>query len=197
MHDMHKDDIDLINAAKKNPKAYEDLYRKYADKVFNYFWYRTGHDRELSEDLMQETFLRAFRDLPRFRHRGYAYLTYLLKIAHHLLVDQYRKSQMLPLDEVEEVPYEIIQDLERKSDAEALWRAIQILPGRQKDILLMYYQENMPIKEIARVTGSSQNAVKLHLSRARKKLAAHPSLRDIRAFADTQHAYTYPKFLRQ
>lgn len=192
---MHRNDIELVNAAKKDPRAYEALYRKYADRVFNYFWYRTGHNRELAEDLMQETFLRAFRDLPRFRHRGYEYLTYLLKIAHHLLIDYYRKPKMLPLDEVGEVPYEIIQDFERKSDAETLWRAMQSLPERQRDILLMHYQENMAVKEIARVLGSSENAVKLHLSRARKRLAGHAHLKDIRAFLDARRDYTRPKFL--
>lgn len=192
---MDVGDQELVSRAKREPRLFEAVYKKYAPKVFNYFWYRTRHDRELSEDLMQETFLRAFQHLPKFRQRGYSYLTYLLSIAHNLLIDHYRKPKAIPVDDAKDVPYEITQDLERKSDAEALWRAIQTLPADAYDILLMHYQRSMPVKDIARVIGKSENAVKLTLSRARKLLAMHPYLSDIGRFADTAKAYTKPRFL--
>lgn len=196
---MNIEDTKLVEIAKQNPKAYEDLYKKYANKVFNYFWYRTGHNKELSEDLMQETFLRAFQHLQKFRNRGYSYLTYLLNIAHNLLVDHYRKPKSIPVDElpVDAVPYEITEDLHRKSEAESLWRAIQELPAKNRDALLMHYQDDKPIKDIARIMNTSENAVKLNLSRTRKKLADHPYLKDIRGFAQKKRAYTKPKLLKQ
>lgn len=196
---MDKDDTILVAEAKQDPKAYEALYRKYADKVFNYFWYRTGHDKMLSEDLMQETFLRAFRHLKKFRIRGYSYLTYLLNIAHNLLVDYYRKPKSIPVDELptDAVPYEITEDLLRKSDAEALWRAIQDLPDRNRDALLMRYQDEMSMKDIARVMDSTENAVKLNISRTRKKLRSHPHLKDMVGFAQKKRSYTKPRFLKK
>jgi len=194
---MNTEDQELVMLAKREPLYYESLYRKYAPKVFNYFWYRTGHDRDLSEDLMQETFLRAFKHLSKFRQRSYSYLTYLLSIAHNLLVDHYRKPKAVPIEDAGEVPFEITQDIERKSDAEALWHAIQTLPAPSRDILLMHYQRNMPIKDIARVMGTSENAVKLSLSRTRRRLAAHPRLKDMAKFADTSTEYTSPRFLRK
>src|SRR5581483_8085265 len=114
------DDASLIEQSKTEPAKFEHLYEKYADKVFNYFWYRTGHDWALSEDLMQETFLRAFQHLQKFRNRGYSYLTYLLNIAHNLLVDHYRKPKSISVEDLptDIVPYEITEDLVRKSDAE-------------------------------------------------------------------------------
>lgn len=194
---MHHDDTELVRSAKRDPAQYEALYCKYADKIFNYFWYRTGHDRDLAEDLTQETFLRAFRHLPNFRTRNYSYLTYLRRIAHNLLVDHYRKPQHVPVEDLPTgaAPYEITEELARKSDAEALWRAIQDLPAKQRDILLMYYQDELPVKEIARVMNMSENAVKLTLSRTRKRLASHPYLKDIAGFAHTKRAYTKPRFL--
>jgi len=196
---MHHDDVLLIDNAKATPAKYEALYRKYADQVFNYFWYRTGHDKELSEDLMQETFLRAFQHLQKFKHRGYSYLTYLLNIAHNLLVDHYRKPKSIPVDELptDAVPYEITEDLHRKSEAESLWRAIQELPAKNRDALLMHYQDNKPIKDIARIMNTSENAVKLNLSRTRKKLAEHPYLKDISRFAHKKRRYTKPEFLKK
>lgn len=194
---MNNEDTKLVEIAKKDPKSFEDLYKKYADNVFNYFWYRTGHDKALSEDLMQETFLKAFQNLSKFRIRGYSYLTYLLTIARHLLIDHYRKPSSVPIEDAEDIPYEVTDGIERKSDADALWHAIQTLPQSNRDILLMHYQDEKPIKDIATITKSTENAVKLNLSRTRKKLAAHPYLKDMRDFGHKKRAYTKPRFLKK
>jgi RNA polymerase sigma-70 factor (ECF subfamily) len=193
------EDSVIIRQSKDNPKIYEHIYNKYVDKVFNYFWYRTGHDKALSEDLLQETFLRAFQRRTRYSEKGYSYLTYLITIAHNLLVDYYRKPKSVPVEDlqIEKVPYEITEDLVNKSDAEALWRAVQTLPEANRDALLMFYQQNMSVRDIAKVMNTSENAVKLNLSRTRKKLADHPYLQDIGEFADTKKKYTKPAFISQ
>lgn len=192
---MNTEDTKLIENAKADLQSFELLYKKYADKVFNYFWYRTGHDKSLAEDLMQETFLRAFQNLPKFRVRGYSYLTYLLTIARHLLIDHYRKPVSIPIEDVEDVPYEVTEDIERKSDAEALWHAIQTLPSSNRDVLLMRYQDEKSIKDIATITKSTENAVKLNLSRTRRKLAEHPYIKDMAGFRHKKRAHTSPRFL--
>lgn len=194
---MKEEDTELIKKAKQEPQQFEELYKKYSNKVFNYFWYRTGHNKDLSEDLMQETFLRAFNHLSKFKIRGYSYLTYLLTIAHRLLIDHYRKPTSISIENVEDVPYEITEDIEKKSDAEALWHAIQDLPSSNRDVLLMRYQDEKTIKDIATITESTENAVKLNLSRTRKKLAAHPRLKDMARFAQKKRVYTKPRFLNK
>ena len=190
------DDAIAVEQSIIDPKAYEHLYRKYADKVFNYFWYRTGHDKPLSEDLMQETFLRAFEHRSKYKAKGYSYLTYLLTIAHNMLVDHYRKPKSIPVEDLptDVVPYEITEELVNKFDAEALWRAVQELPTQQRDALLMFYQQEMPVRDIAKVMNASENAVKLNLSRTRRKLSEHPYLQDISGFTDTKRKYTKPRF---
>jgi RNA polymerase sigma-70 factor, ECF subfamily len=196
---MDKSESALIGKAKKDPREFEVIYRRYASKVFNYFWYRTGHDKALAEDLMQETFLRAFKHLPKYRSQEAKYLTYLLSIAHNLLIDHYRKPQSIPVEDLstDSVPHEITEELERKSEAEALWRAIQTLPQKNRDALLMFYHNEMPIKEIAKVMNTTENAVKLNLSRTRKKLYNHPYLQDIQLFAQKERKYTAPRFLKK
>lgn len=195
---MQKSDIDIIKRAKEDSQIFEELYKKYADKVYNYFWYRTGHQKDVAEDLMQETFFRAFKHLNRFQIRGYSYLTYLLTIAHNVLVNYYRSQRMIPLSELGEIeiPSEITDTLERKVEAENLWKAVQDLSSTERDVILMFYQKEMPIKDISRVMGRSENAIKLVLSRARKKLAKHPYLRDMVEFTDQAQKYTKPRFLR-
>lgn len=196
---MENSDVDIIKRAKANSQIFEELYRKYADKVYNYFWYRTGHQKDVAEDLMQETFYRAFKHLSRFQIRGYSYLTYLLTIAHNILANYYRSQKMIPMSELGDdfdVPAEITDSLERKIEAEALWRAIQDLSPTERDAILMRYQKEMPIKDISRVMARTENAVKLILSRARKKLAQHPYLRDMVGFTDQERQYTKLRFLK-
>jgi len=195
---MDPKDITLVEKAKKDHSQYEALYKKYAQKVFNYIWYRVGHQKEVAEDLMQETFMKAYKALPRFRLRSYSYYSYLLTIAHNLLVNYYRKPKIIPfLESISKAPVEIIRNVEKKFEAEQLWRAIQQLPQQDKDILLLRYQKEMPIKNIACIISKSENAVKLSLSRIRKKLAKHPYLQDIAKFDEYQKSYTQPKFMKK
>ena len=196
---MENSDVDIIKRAKANSQIFEELYRRYADKVYNYFWYRTGHQKDVAEDLMQETFYRAFKHLSRFQIRGYSYLTYLLTIAHNILANYYRSQKMIPMSELGDdfdVPAEITDSLERKIEAEALWRVVQDLSPTERDAILMRYQKEMPIKDISRVMARTENAVKLILSRARKKLAQHPYLRDMVGFTAQEWKYTKPRFLK-
>ncbi len=194
---MLKEDIQLIKEAKQNKEAYAKLYYKYARNIYDYFWYRIDRQKDICEDLMQETFLRAFQHLPKFRMRGYSYLSYLKTIAHNLLVNYYRKPKELSFDELGEVPAEITKNIDQKLEAEKLWKAVQKLSRHSKDALLMRYQDEMPIKDIARVMGKSENAVKLLLSRARRKLANHPDLTKMRGFASPPLEIKPPKFLKK
>ncbi len=180
---MEKPDNEIIQRAKINSQIFEEIYKKYADKIYNYFWYRVGHQKDTAEDLTQETFLRAFKHLARFQNRGYSYLSYLLAIAHNVLVNYYRSHKLIPLSVFEgidiPVPEEITNYLENKITIEQLKEALNTLSGAEKEITLMRYRDEMSIKEISKITGKSENAVKLILSRARKKLVSHPYLRNL------------------
>lgn len=194
---MNREDIQLIKEAKKNPAAYEALYKKYANRLFNYFWYRLGHQKDIAEDLLQETFMRAYQKLPHFYLRSYSYYSYLLSIAHNVIVDYYRQPKFISLDSVNDVPDEVTQyqKFDQQRNAELLWRAIQQLPTNEKNILLLRYKNNLSIKEIARIIGKSENAVKISLTRIRKKLSRHPYLKAIADFSEHKRQYVSPQFL--
>ncbi len=190
----------LIKRAKKEPRKFEALYRKYADDIFNYFWYRVNHNREVAEDLMQETFVRAFEHLPKFRERGYSYKTYLLSIAKNLWVNYLKKRKpSISLDELTDLPAEALQEskLDDKLMAENLWRAVQRLPQTEKDALLMRYREELKVKEMAKIMKKTPNAVKIILSRARQKLKAEFDVREMSYFTDARRKYVKPKFLKK
>jgi RNA polymerase sigma-70 factor (ECF subfamily) len=182
---MKKTDAELVKNAKQDKEQFAALYKRYIDKVYNYFWYRVGHNQDVAEDLAQETFVRAYQALSRFKVSDKSYLSYLLTIAHNLLVNHYRKPQPISIEATGvDVPEEIWSDIETKDNIRSLWRAIQQLPSKEQDILYLKYQKGYKISEIAEIVGKSENAVKLSLSRARKKLTAHPYLTSISEFSD-------------
>ncbi len=194
---MNKDDIRNIISSKTNPEFFGELYKKYADKVYSHFWYRTGHNKDVAEDLTQETFIRAFQHRKKFRIREYSYLTYLLTIAHNLLVDYYRNPKVISIESVGDIPDEVTseQKYADKESASILWRAIQQLSYNEKTVILHFYQSDRKVREIAQIMGKTENAVKLLLSRARKKLQKHPDLQNIANFIAPERKQTRGKYL--
>lgn len=161
----------LVQRAKENAERFEFLYQKYSRRIYYYFWYRVGHKPEIAEDLTQETFLRAFRNLSQFESRNASYAAYLMTIAHNLLVDFYRKPAAISIDNLTDIPNTADEEMERLTDVKLLWRVIDSLQPTEKSVIRMKYQEDLSTREIARKLTKTENAVRLILLRARKKLA--------------------------
>jgi RNA polymerase sigma-70 factor (ECF subfamily) len=155
------------------------IYRSYSNKLYNYFLYRVGYKEAVAEDLVQETFVRAYEKFGSYENRGFSYLTYLMKIAHNLLVNYYRLRQPIPLEQIEDIPIEVFNEVEQKLEAEEVWKAVSDLSPNEQDVIFMKYQREMSVNEISQVIDKSENAVKLLLSRARKKLAGKPCLKQL------------------
>ncbi len=163
-----KEDHDLIHASQKDPHHFDKLYLKYKGRVFNYLHFRLDHNQDLAEELMQETFTKAFHALPRFIIGESNYLSYLLMIAHNLVINYYRSYRPIliaHIHEQEETPKFV--DVIEKS---RLWKTIKKLSFIEQEIFSMRYQKDLSIKAIAHNLKKSENAIKLTLSRARKKL---------------------------
>lgn len=169
----------LVNAHNitQNADNFGELYEQYFQRVFRYIAGRLGKGKEAAEDLAQDTFARAFRGFSRFQDKGFSYLTYLLRVARNLLIDTYRASKrIVSLERFgKEMPSNGEDAKERigaRMEAETLQKLIQQLKPKEQEILRAFYLEDQSIKEIAKKTEKSVNAVKLALSRARKRLAS-------------------------
>mgnify|MGYP001569987341 FL=1 len=177
---MQFDDRELLERAKAHPENFEPLYTKYTGRIYNYFWFRVGFQKELAEDCMQETFLRAYKHLSGFTDKGISYFSYLLTIAHNLLVNYYRQNENTKTVSLDDVDVAVFDSLEIGSEQQersnALWTAVASLSQGEREILMLRYQKDLPIKDIAAQLGKSENAVKLVISRAKKKLQHHPSI---------------------
>ncbi|OGH64729.1 MAG: hypothetical protein A3J66_00175 [Candidatus Magasanikbacteria bacterium RIFCSPHIGHO2_02_FULL_47_14] len=163
----------LIEAAQQDPREFRVVYEKYQKKIYDYFFHRINNDADTANDLAQETFMRAFRALSAFRTTNAHYGTYLMRIAHNLLMNQYRTYRPIMYDTSVlgrigcEPTYE--QDVlgMLKKD---LWQAVEGLTNIEKQVMKMKYEEDMRVGEIASILNKSENAIKLCLTRARQKI---------------------------
>ena len=191
---MDHSDRSLVVAAKRDQKQFDALYRRYFKTVYNYFWYRLDHDDDVAEDLTQDTFVRAFRRLDTYQVTEASYLSYLLTIAHNLLVNYYRRAKPVPLDSIPDIPVETWGQLEEDDTLDRLWQAIQTLSPTDRDVLYLKYGRGYTMAEIADITNKSENAVKLAVSRARKRLAASDHVQLIAQFGEINRSPSAPRY---
>lgn len=158
------DDRALIAAAKADPQAYQAIYEKYFETIERYFMRHLPGQRDQAFDLAQDTFIRAFERLDGYETRNAAYGTYLLRIAHSILLNSFRRQPMVDLSLTEAPSVMPAPEL-----SNWIWE-IPELTVRERLALSAYYREGYSVREMSVRFECSENAAKLLLSRARKKL---------------------------
>ena len=128
-------------------------------------------DRALAEDAVQDTFLKAYRSLASFRGEC-SEKTWLMKIAINTCCDLRRAHRLRRIDP-RRIPDLLPQAAEPFTEAEeALVTQVMQLPRKLREVILLYYYQDMTVTEIAVSLGISQSSVSGRLKRARGKLRA-------------------------
>lgn len=141
-----------------------DIEEQY-DKIYRYCYFKI-YNKQLAEDITQETFLRFFRQ--NLNIDNSKELAYLYTIARNLCVDTFRKKTVESLDKIEE---EATYDPSDKwADDFALKSIIAKLPKDEQELLLLRYANELPINSICKITGLSRFAIHRRLSKALKLL---------------------------
>ncbi|MCC5828498.1 MAG: RNA polymerase sigma factor [Phycisphaeraceae bacterium] len=139
------------------------------------FLARLSGDASLADDLAQETFVRMLRHAGSFDDR-FSMKTWLLTIGRRLLINHHRKQARIkspaaasdPVTAKEDSPYERTARQDRQSFLERkLAQAMQSLSEAQRDVLVLFYQQQRTIQEIAGMLDLPEGTVKSHLHRAR------------------------------
>lgn len=175
------DDRSLIEAHfAGDEKAFEQLLEGYLSSVYN-FVFQMARDRETTDDIVQESFIKAWKHLADF-DREKSFKTWLFTIAKRTAYDHFKKKKALPFsvfddgeggnifEEIEDeqmLPDEIIGREEAAADLD---RALARLPEGSRAILLLAYREDLSLQEIAEVLGEPYNTVKSRHNRALRKL---------------------------
>lgn len=164
----------LRSAGRRQPLMFEEAYRSYTDRVNRYFYFRT-HNREIAQDLAQQTFLQLFLASRKGTVESFS-SSLVFTVAHNVFsnyIRTLRRHPLIPLENIEWVPNEDEDAMKRGVELGLLWKDIQTLPKGEEEILRLRYQSNLSIHAIAGKFHKSENAIKLVLSRVRKKLHQH------------------------
>lgn len=168
----------LIDKARAGDQAsLSALIAKYWNAVFRLACRRTGCSED-AQEIAQDTFLKALRALPGYRHTGASFNTYLSKIALNVIIDYWRKkgrSPQLttiadygePLADPAQLPEERTLTRERQ---ETIARLVAMLPPEQRQAIELRIFASLSVQESARLMGKSEPALKMLQQRALKNL---------------------------
>jgi RNA polymerase sigma-70 factor, ECF subfamily len=171
----------LLRAAQQyDDRALARIYRMYSERIFRYAFYRLG-ERNRAEDLTGEVFVRLIENIGSFRlgARGHALaLTgWIFRIAHNLIVDEYRRGKvrnevdLLPDTETDTIDPTL--SLEWHLNRADLQSALVRLTDDQQSVILLRFDQGMSNAEIGLVLGKTETAVKALQRRALTALQRH------------------------
>ncbi len=171
----------LLQRAKAgDTAAFQALYECYARALFTFFLGYTADER-LAEELVNDTFVRVWQALGRYREEGH-FRAWLFRIARNLAADQYRRRKRRP----EEVPLKeeiapssaalaqnAMEDIARQERLDEVHAALQHLRPDYRTVLLLRFIEGLSVRETAHAMRRSEGAVRVLQLRALKALRQH------------------------
>ncbi len=149
------------------------FYEAHMDAIFRHCFYRLSN-RELAKDLMQEAFMRLWQSLAQgtlvLSMRSFTY-----RVANNLIVDHYRKKKEFSLEALQDDGFEPAHNSEKeviheKLDALEVLQKLDLLEAPFRDVIVMRYIDDLTPKEIAEISGETENVVSVRLNRALKKI---------------------------
>jgi RNA polymerase sigma-70 factor (ECF subfamily) len=157
-------------------KLFDQVYEEYKGALYSYLVHLLG-DRELAADVLQETFLKAWRALPRMQS-PLRLSPWLYKIATNAAFDTLRRKRLirwLPWEDLDREPEDTDSaDPQELYDAtELVHAALARMPQHYRTALILRLQEGFTYQEIACALNIAEGGVKMHLSRARKSFREH------------------------
>ena len=140
----------------------ERLMREYGDSVFR-MCYLYLKDYYLAEDATQETFIKAMKSYDSFLHNSNE-KTWLIRIA----INSWFRFPMMSIDDQQYITVDhSIEDIIEK---DSIVKAIMSLNKSDREIIILYYYQELSVREISFITGKKENAINQQLKRSREKL---------------------------
>ena len=180
-------DQEVVHQARDgHERAYRELVRRYERPVFSLI-YRMVRDRELAEDLAQDTFVKVLNALDSYRSE-YKFSSWIFKIANNTAIDHLRRKELdtlslegapdavsperaeataLQLGDRTESP---LQEMESRELGSAIERAVGALRPEYRSCILLRHVEGRSYEEVAEILGLPLGTVKTYIHRARAEL---------------------------
>ena len=154
--------------AKGENSAFDELLQRHQNRIFSYIL-NIVKDKELADDLFQETFVKAIVTIKQGRYtENGKFLARIMRIAHNLTIDFFRQEKQMAQVSCDNEDIDILnrKELSEETIEDSIVRhqiladvkvLVQSLPELQREVLEMRYYLNMSFKEIADATGVSIN----------------------------------------
>lgn len=159
--------------ATDNRDAFSRLVEMHQEALRSFLLNLTGGDVYLTDDLAQETFLKAWLAVRAFKGLS-GFRTWLFRIAINQYVSYRRKTSNAEPMCALSGEMVVADDASRHETTEAsmdVAAALAVLSDAERIVTLLFYMEDMPLKKISAVTSMPEGTVKSHLNRARTKMA--------------------------
>jgi RNA polymerase sigma-70 factor (ECF subfamily) len=166
------DDRLLVEAAKKDPSRFAELYELNFGRVYAYIARRVA-DRDTAQDLTSDVFHKALASIHSFEWRGVPFAGWLLRIAANMIVDRSKRGarEVTGQDDLPDRPDQGARPkLEETEESARLFRLVDQLPADQRRVIGMRFAEEKSIREIAQALGRTEGAVKQLQFRALENL---------------------------
>ncbi len=163
-------------------EAFSLLVERHLKTVYSFVVRFVGDPGE-AEDIVQDTFLKAWKHIPTYRQESSKFKTWILRIARNTAIDYLRKRKHIPFsefetDEGQNIFAETVPDTQelqdelfaRQQDRDALEKAIHTLPLDAREVVLLHYTNGLTFIEIGELLGEPQNTVKSRHFRAMQSL---------------------------
>jgi len=167
----------LVELARRDPDAFGELYRRSADRIYTYIYYRTGNVAD-AEDLTARTFHQALSNIHRYTDQGVPFVAWLYRIAHNLVANHHRSHsrwRTTPLDDLE-LTGKPAENPERAAEVnertQALWSAIRRQPEDRQRLLILKFADRLSNEEIGQLMGRTESSIKSLYFRTLKALKA-------------------------
>ena len=170
------DQIYITKVINGDTNAFAYLVDNYKNMVFS-LAFKMTKNREEAEEISQDTFIKAYKNLIKFKGDS-KFSTWLYRIAYHTSLDNIKKNKNnTNTFEINEITFNQIQavehilgGIERKERTKIMDVCLNKLADEERSIIWMFYYDELSLKEIIKVTDLSEANLKVKLHRARKKL---------------------------
>ena len=155
-----------------NTKAFDQLVQKYQGAIRRFFLNLTCGDSELSDDLAQDTFIKAYTSLASFKNLS-NFPTWLYLIAYNVFYDYIRsRKETMGLESGE---VDVFNSVEQENVGQRMdiYQSLGKLKEMERTCITLFYMEDVSIDKIAGIVGIPAGTVKSHLSRGKEKLATY------------------------
>ena len=165
------DDISLVTRVIvfDDRRAFDRLVVKYQSPIRRFFLNQTLGDSQLSDDLAQDTFVKAYKNIRQLQGRS-GFSTWLYRIAYNVFYDHVRRHK-----ETADIDSREVLTLGTAADSSQermdIYSAMAMLSDSERTCLTLQLMEGQPIDRIADIMGLAQGTVKSHLFRGKQKLA--------------------------